>query len=649
MIEKVKLTKSLYLLSIGIAIVIHLFSFSSGLSDLVDNKIYNQLTRMHFGHNSNDLKTTIVEIDTKSINELGQWPWSRLIIAKLIQNIQNYHPASIGIDIIFAEQDRTSPKILEKFYKQNLNVDANFSSIPNALQDNDIILSHTISKSNIATSIIATDKQNESTCRPKNFITFKSKKSSDFLHVNNFICNTANIQNNIQNSGFINAHLSEDGFLRKYVLVYKYQDKLIPSLGVAMLKSVDKNIYFQHSSNILKPSFVKFLDHTMYLNSKGEVLNYTYPPSKFKTISAIDVLHNDFDPNIFLGKFVIIGATATGLSSFYISQEGKITNGLFSHASFIENVLYNTLLHTPQFAKYIVLLLSFVFTVLIIYTIIDYNYIYSIIAGGMVALIIILINHILMEYGIYVPYGHLIVPFLLSCFFAFSMIIYISQKRERELNEQVTFVRSSITNNIMNIIETRDSETGNHIIRTKEFAKALALHLYKSKSKYSSELSKNFINNIYHATPLHDIGKIGIPDHILQKPGKLTEEEMDIMKSHPKIGHDILYQSLQKNFDTEFFQTAINIIYTHHEKWDGTGYPNALKEEEIPLEGRIVALCDVYDALTTKRYYKEAFSFEKSKRIIIEGKGTHFDPVIVDSFLKIENQFKKIADKYKDN
>ncbi len=200
---------------------------------------------------------------------------------------------------------------------------------------------------------------------------------------------------------------------------------------------------------------------------------------------------------------------------------------------------------------------------------------------------------------------------------------------------------------ISSLAETRDNETGAHILRTQEYIKSLGLHLQKDP-RFSQYLTIETLELIYKSAPLHDIGKVGIPDAILLKPGKLTDDEFTTMKEHPVIGRQAIERAEQQTGSMPFLHFAKEISETHHEKWDGSGYPYGLKADEIPLSGRLMALADVYDALTTQRVYKPAFSHEKSKAIILEGRGTHFDPDIVDAFLAVEDEFIAIAESLKD-
>jgi adenylate cyclase len=193
-----------------------------------------------------------------------------------------------------------------------------------------------------------------------------------------------------------------------------------------------------------------------------------------------------------------------------------------------------------------------------------------------------------------------------------------------------------------------DIETGAHIIRTKKYIKLLAEHIY-SKGIYTKHLSKNIIHMMYSTAPMHDIGKVGIADAILKKEGKLTLLEYEVMKTHPDLGKHIINNAISSYHMNEFFQMARNIAYYHHEKWDGTGYPEGLEGEDIPIEARFMALADVYDALVSKRVYKDPFAYDVSVKIIFEGRGKHFDPVLVDAFMEIKDEFQRIAQTYSDS
>jgi putative two-component system response regulator len=198
------------------------------------------------------------------------------------------------------------------------------------------------------------------------------------------------------------------------------------------------------------------------------------------------------------------------------------------------------------------------------------------------------------------------------------------------------------------LAESRDPETGNHIRRTQYYVKLIAEELRKL-DKFKDFLTPQNITMLYKSAPLHDIGKVGIPDSILLKPGKLTDDEFEIMKLHSTYGHDAIEAAINTmHTNNNFLRFAKEIAYGHHEKWDGSGYPLGLSGDDIPLSARLMALADVYDALISKRVYKPAFSHDKSVAIILEGKGSHFDPEIVDAFMRIQQACYETSQKYAD-
>lgn len=191
------------------------------------------------------------------------------------------------------------------------------------------------------------------------------------------------------------------------------------------------------------------------------------------------------------------------------------------------------------------------------------------------------------------------------------------------------------------LAESRDQDTGTHLERIREYSKTLATEIM-AWPKFEQIVDSQFVELIYLTSPLHDIGKVGIPDSVLLKPGKLSPEEFDIMKKHTLIGGETLKASAQAHPEASFLKMALDIALKHHERWDGTGYPFGLQGEEIPLSARIVAVADVYDALTTKRVYKPAFKHEVAADIIYKSRGTHFDPDLVDAFEKVEEKMRRI-------
>ena len=219
--------------------------------------------------------------------------------------------------------------------------------------------------------------------------------------------------------------------------------------------------------------------------------------------------------------------------------------------------------------------------------------------------------------------------------------------RVREQVREISEAQLAAIFAMSKLAESRDPETGEHLERMREYCRILSTFL-ATTPRYSNVIDQKYIDNIYAASPLHDIGKVGIPDAVLLKPGKLTEVEWVIMRTHTFVGAQTLLQVNREYPGNDLIRTGMAIAGNHHEKWDGSGYPYGAKGEGIPLVARVLALGDVYDALTSKRCYKEAFTHEASHEIIVTQSGTHFDPEVVEAFLATEEEFKKVREFYTD-
>jgi putative two-component system response regulator len=229
----------------------------------------------------------------------------------------------------------------------------------------------------------------------------------------------------------------------------------------------------------------------------------------------------------------------------------------------------------------------------------------------------------------------------------------VLEKQNMVLEEQVeerTYKLAALQDAIIiamaSLAETRDNDTGQHIRRTQHYVRELALGL-RAGGVYPDEIDNEFLSTLYKTAPLHDIGKVGVPDAILLKPGRLTPEEFDVMKKHTVYGRDAVVAA-EKTMGTpeQFLTTAREITYCHHEKWDGSGYPQGLAGLNIPLSSRLMAVADVYDALIAERVYKTPMSHADASAIIMEGRGTHFDPEIADVFAQIKDRLAAIAEQF---
>lgn len=229
-------------------------------------------------------------------------------------------------------------------------------------------------------------------------------------------------------------------------------------------------------------------------------------------------------------------------------------------------------------------------------------------------------------------------------------IQHYSENLEAMVQKQTQTIQKlqyAIVHALGDMVERRDGSTGAHLIRTSEYLKVL-LRKAREDNIYEGQLNDAPITEYAHASQLHDIGKISIPDVILLKKDKLTDNEYEIMKTHTTLGEIAINEAMKYVEDAPFLRVAANFIGAHHEKWDGSGYPRGLKGEDIPICGRLMAIADIYDALISTRSYKPALSHEETLKIMYDGDGTHFDPVLMQVFREVHEEFKEISIKYKD-
>ncbi len=261
-----------------------------------------------------------------------------------------------------------------------------------------------------------------------------------------------------------------------------------------------------------------------------------------------------------------------------------------------------------------------------------------------IAIVVVLAAGLLLMtfFGLHVAYSAIAISASL-CYIYYNDLIQQDTHAELIQKEQrITAMQKHMITGLANLIENRDLETGEHVARTSELVKMIATDA-ANDSIYMDQIDEQFIENLYTLAPLHDVGKIVVSDRILRKPGKLTPEEYEKMKVHAAEGGRVVREILGGMTDPVYVQFAADIASCHHEKWDGSGYPKGLKGEEIPLSARIMAIADVFDAIVSKRCYKEAMPFEEAVKIIEESAGTHFDPKLTLVFLNHKEQYRRFC------
>jgi len=619
---------------------LHLYLYQSNIIKNLDFRLYDILTRCISAEEIEGHHVVVVDIDNKSLREFSQW--SGIVNSQLINQLSLYNPASIGMNIVFSEKDRSSPLNIEQFYKDFYNFKIEMPTLPNVIYDNDLLLEKSIQNSETVLSLYLS--QEDEFFKECSF--FKSSQKN-FLHhytslkAKSILCNYKKLQSKIKNFGFSNLEIDEDGLFRRTPLFISYQNRIIPSFGLATLLSLDSILEGKEKNRF------SLLGHDIHLNKESYVL-LNFNSTLSQKVSAIDVLREKVGKELFQGKIVLIGSSANSINYRYLLPSYQKISNTMIQATLIENILNNSLYVQPNKYKMINLYLSFFLSLIIVWLLFKHRYILLVLfflitmISSTLWVVVAYLNYV------YISIGYLWIPFL-DFFFILSISFILLYVKEKEKSTLALIKSHSATIDTISLIASmHDDETGAHISRTKNYVKILADYFY-DKNAYPELLTRDYINSIYEAAPLHDIGKIGIPDSILKKPGKLTEEEFEIMKTHSTLGKNVIQNTMNAYDKNDFLKVAYNIAFYHHEKWDGTGYPNGLKGNEIPLEAQFMTLADVYDALISKRRYKEAFTFEVAEKIILEGKGTVYSPEMIEAFLKLKGEFRKIALKWKDD
>ncbi|MCI5210119.1 MAG: HD domain-containing protein, partial [Candidatus Electrothrix sp. ATG2] len=366
----------------------------------------------------------------------------------------------------------------------------------------------------------------------------------------------------------------------------------------------------------------------------------------FEYISAADLLNGNIPENTLTKKIVFLGTSAIGLNDIHHMPGDYAFPGVEFHANIVDNILSKTFLRSPQWAAGAEL--SIILTAGTISSILFFQ------LGGRAALLIFILCGTGIFYGgklFFFSNGIFLsplYPILLLClnfFFISPVKLYRSERNRQKKRKEIACMQEAILEIITGLTETRDQQTGGHIRRTQGYIQIMVEELQKTE-KYKKALTPEEIEAICKVAPLHDVGKIGVPDNILLKPSRLSAEEFEEIKKHPSYGKEIIEAALHRVGSNYFLEKALEIVYTHQEKWDGSGYPQGLAGEDIPLAGRIMAVADVYDALTSERPYKVPVRHEKAVAIMKADSGTHFDPDLIKVFLKAHERFREISRHY---
>jgi adenylate cyclase len=640
-----------------------LFSLASiyqpSFLSLVGLKVYDSMVRW-LPKSQCGRGPLIVDLDEKALAEFGQWPWPRYRVALLLGKLRQLGAKSVGLDIIFAEADRTSLRTLQKEMERDLHVEFSLAGLPQAVQDNDLALAEVLRKGPFVLGYKFLFAQNQAPSKEEFLHPIDAVLPPEGMAVGrDFLFTARDATVNIPRlsaaadaAGFVNYPADTDGVLRRVPLLMRYRDKVYPGLALAtVLKAWGlKGVVLDMQAGGLAAVVIN--GRRIPVDAMGNLLlAYQGRGRFFDFISAADILNDAVPKERVAGRIVLVGTSAAGLMDSHPTPLDPVYPGVEVHATIIDNIMNEHFLGRPLWAR------GFEFAAVIVLGCLSTFFLAR--ANALTSVCFLVIgcggiwygSFILLEkQGIFInpQYGVLI----LGVNFAFlSLVKFWREEREvKKRGRELLLAQDTTILSLTSLAETRDNETGGHIQRTRHYVRALAEHLSKHP-RFREDLDWSTIEMLFRSAPLHDIGKVGVADSILLKPGKLTVEEFAAMKEHARLGHDTLVKAeslLQDGSGHSFLRLAGEIAYSHHEKWNGTGYPRGLQGEAIPVAGRLMALADVYDALISPRCYKPSFPHAEAVEIIKKERGSHFDPDVVDAFLALEKSFQLIARRFAD-
>ncbi len=624
----------------------------------LDRITYDFMLRK-LGEKQGNPKVMVVDVDEASLARYGQWPWPRDLVAQLLDTIGDGKPDFVGVDILFAEPDRTSLRLLSEKLQAGFGVQLDLKDLPPETVDHDWRLARTLLGGPFSLGVMfrfGSDGVKDVQLTDPGIRTVLVNRSrgggAPVPVANGLVSVLPQLIDAADGLGFVNVQPDPDGVIRRAPMLIRYNDVLYPSLALlASMRSMKSEEVIIESG----PGGIASLqvgNTVIPVDRQGNIIvRYCGPSRTYTTISAEAVLGGNVPPERFTGKVVFLGASAEGLMDNHVIPFDRRFPGVELHASVAGSILDQDFIAQPDWINGVrgVGIISAILMAL----------------TALVRFPAVAIGGIFFGFLLIIPLGAAIAFDYYRVFIspASSMLVFVAtfallslvrfrseEKREMQRGRELTAARDCAMVGLASLAETRDSETGFHILRTQRYLQILAQYLARQKKK-SFRFQPHDIDLLVKSAPLHDVGKVGVPDSILLKAGSLTPSEFEEMKKHTLYGAEALAKAeLVSGIgdDTSFLRTAREIALTHHEKWDGTGYPNGLKGEEIPPSGRLMALADVYDALISERVYKKAISPEKAAVIIHEGSGTHFDPEVVAAFIALESEFRAIALEYAD-
>ncbi len=617
----------------------------------LDGKIYDSFLRSA-PHRAVTGSVTIVDLDEASISSLGQWPWPRYRVARLLGRIRDAGASAVGLDLLFAEPDRTSLASLSGEIRRDLGVDIDIAGLPEETLDSDRTLAEVLDGGPFVLGYqFDFDASRGDTCflHPLRAAVHSRPGvgvPSVFFDAPGVVCNLPLLARSAESSGFFNVTPDPDGVVRRVPMAIRHGGQLYPSLALAVYLQAQKvDPVFEVGTEGVES--IRLGGKNIPLDQRGNLLvNYRGSRRTFPHVSAADILDGTADENAIRGKIVLLGTTAAGLYELRTTPLEPAQPGVEIHATVIDDLLAGDPIASPPWSRGMQILLILLPGVLLTALLA-----YAKAIWGLAAVIPSVAGTWLGSWWLLAHHQVFLPPFAPAAtqaivFTLLTSLRFLQAEREvRDRTRKLALAQDAIIQSLAALAETRHHETGGHIQRTRHYMRALAMRL-RDHPRFREYLDDSTIDLLFRLAPLHDIGKVGVPDQILLKPGPLTVKEYDEMKRHTLYGSETI--RMARNFlgEDTFLQVADEIALNHHERWDGTGYPRSLRGDDIPIPGRMMAAADAYDAIISPRLYQSALSHEDAVRILRELRGVFYDPDVVDAFLEANEEFRQIASRF---
>ena len=589
-----------------------------------DFSVYDTLSRALPAHLPSD-RIVIVDVDERSLSSVGQWPWRRDVMGQLIDKLRDSGTEVIALDVVFAERDRYDGKDI-----------APDDALAVSLRQGRVVLGYamTFDGTHHAPRTCVQHPLGLAVIHPSG-----DQSEDPFFRATGAVCNLESLSEAAGASGFLNAAPDPDGILRRVPMLVEFDSRVFPALSLAAVsKFTSARPVAVRVSNVNSSTLVLSGNRSISLDGRGNLLlRYRGPKRTFPYVSAVDVLNGTKGRETFEKRIAFIGTTALGTREVVATPLDTLFAGVEVQATAADNLLQQDLIRRPEFGvaleTQIVLCLGVLAALLFLR--------FGLYWGGSIATAIGA-----MVWGsafwtmstdgtalspLYPTLG------LLTALSAMTIAGFtLERRRADQSSEDNATSRRLMVQTLLSLTGIRDFETGRHSLRTQRYTRILAEELAKHPS-YQEYLSPERIELLASLAPLHDIGKVGVPDAVLNKPGGLTPDELAEMHKHPAHGRAVIENAERAVGVRDDFTLGIakDIVYTHHEKWDGSGYPQGLKGAAIPIPGRVMAVVDVYDAITSLRRYHAPMTQQEATAFILKGKGTHFDPAVVDAFVRV--------------